>query len=198
MLKLPKPPNNFGIQSVNNYYKNCSLKERLLFLKVESDKVFKILKTFDEGKAPGIDDLSGIFLKDGASLLATPITQLCNLSISSGRFPDSCKIAKLKPLFKKGSKTDPKNSLLPLILKVLERIVHEQSMEFLDKHNILYKFQSGFRKIDSTNYCLSYLTDRISKDFDSGPPTGGILIGLQKVFDTINHNILFIKGYWLV
>ena len=73
---------NLGIQSVNNYYKKCNLKERLLFAKIESDKVFKILKKFDESKAPCIDDLSGIFLKDGASLLATPITQLCNLSIS--------------------------------------------------------------------------------------------------------------------
>ena len=65
MLKLPKTPNNFGIQSVNNYYKKYSLKESLLFAKIESDKVFKILKDFDESKNPGIDDLSGIFLKDG-------------------------------------------------------------------------------------------------------------------------------------
>ena len=43
-------------------------------------------------RLPGIDDLSGIFLIADASLLATPITQLCNLSISSGRFPDACKI----------------------------------------------------------------------------------------------------------
>ena len=121
MLKLPKPPNNFGIQSVNNYYQKCNLNEMLLFSKTESDKVFKILKIFDESKAPSIGDLSGIFLKDGASLLATPITQLHNLLGSSGRFPDACKIAKLKPLFKKVSKTDPKNyrpiSLLPLISK---------------------------------------------------------------------------------
>ena len=117
---------------------------KVTFSKIESDKVFKILKYFQESKAPDIDDLSGIFLKDGASLLATPITQLYNLSISSDRFPDTLKIAKLKPLFKKGFKTDPKNyrpiSLLPLISKVLERIVHEQTMEFLDKHDILYKF----------------------------------------------------------
>ena len=129
---------------MNNYYKKYNLKERLLFAKIESDKVFKILKNFDESKAPGIDDLSGIFLKDGAALLATPITQLCNLPISSGRFPNACKITKLKPFFKKGSKTDSKNyhanSLLPLMSKVLERIAHEQAMEFLDKHNILYKF----------------------------------------------------------
>ena len=57
MLKLPKPPNNFGIQSANNYYKKRNLKERLLFAKIESDKVFKILKNFDERKAPGIYDL---------------------------------------------------------------------------------------------------------------------------------------------
>ena len=56
-----------------------------------------------------IRDLSEIFIKHGASLLATPIKQLCNLSISSGRFPNACKIAKLNPLFKKGPKTDPKN-----------------------------------------------------------------------------------------
>ena len=93
MLKLLKPPNNFGIQSVNNYYKKCNLKERLLFAKTDSDKVFETLKNFDESKAPGINDLLEIFLKGGASLLATPITQLCNLSISFGRFPDACKIA---------------------------------------------------------------------------------------------------------
>ena len=52
---------NLGIQSVNNYYKKCNLKERLLFAKIESDKVFKILKKFDESKAPCIDDLSESF-----------------------------------------------------------------------------------------------------------------------------------------
>ena len=31
VLKLPKPLNNFGIQSVKNYYKKCNLNERLLF-----------------------------------------------------------------------------------------------------------------------------------------------------------------------
>ena len=117
--------------------------------------------------------------------------------ISSGRLPDVCKIAKLKPLFKKGSKTDPKNyrpiSFLPLIAKVLERIVHEQSMEFLDKHNILYKFQSGFRKTHSTDFFLSYLIDKKSKGFYSGFLTEMILVDLQKAVDTIAHNILLLK-----
>ena len=79
---------------MNNYYKKCNLKGRLLFAKIESDKIVKILNIFDESKAPGIDDLSGNFLKDDASLLLTPITQLCNLLISFSRFPDAFKIAK--------------------------------------------------------------------------------------------------------
>ena len=66
-------------------------------------------------------------------------------------------------------------------------------MEFLDKHNILYKFQSGFRKNHSTDFCLSYLIDKISKGFDSGLLTGMILIDLQKAFDTIDHNTLLLK-----
>ena len=92
-MKLPKPPNNFGMESVNNYYEKYNLKEKLIFANIQSDKVFKILKNFDETKASGINVLSGIFLKDGANLLTMPLTQLWNLSISSGTFPDACKIA---------------------------------------------------------------------------------------------------------
>ena len=60
-------------------------------------------------------------------------------------------------------------------------------------NNILYKFQSGFRKNNSTDFCLSYLTVKIYKGFDSGLFTGVILLDLQKAFNTINHNILLLK-----
>ena len=60
-------------------------------------------------------------------------------------------------------------------------------------NNISYKFQSGFRKNHFTDFCLSYLTDKISKGFGSGLLTGVILIDLQKAFDTIDHNILLLK-----
>ena len=59
--------------------------------------------------------------------------------------------------------------------------------------NILYKFQSGFRKNHSTDFCLSYLIDKISKGFDSGLLTGMILTDLQKTFNVIDHNILLLK-----
>ena len=57
-------------------------------------------------EAAGIDNLSGHFLKEGAKVLSKPISNLCNLSLTSETFPDICKVAKLKPLLKKGSLTE--------------------------------------------------------------------------------------------
>ena len=99
------------------------------------------------------------------------------------------------PLYKKGSKTDPKNfrliSLLPIIIsKIIEKIIHDQTTEYLTDNQILYRYQSGCSKNHSTDTCLSYLTDRILTGFNSDFLTGMLLIDLQKVFDTINHDIL--------
>ena len=159
--------------------------------------ILKLLKQLNAAKSAGIDNLTGKFLKEGAPVLASPITDLVNLSISLSLFPDDCKIAKLKPLYKKEAKTKPKNyrpiSLLPLLSKIIERIIHNQTQEFLDKNNILYKYQSGFRKHHSTDTCLSYLTDKVKIGFEEGLLTGMVLIDLQKAFDTIDHSILLEK-----
>ena len=76
---------------------------------------------------------------------------------------------------------------------ITEKVVHDQTNAFLFDENVLHKFQSGFRKNDSTNLCLSYLTDKILKGFGEGLLTGMILIDLQKAFDTIDHAILLQK-----
>ena len=92
------------------------------------------------------------------------------------------KIAKLKPMFKKGSKTAPKNyrpiSLLPLVSKIIEKVIRDQTQSFLDKNDIIYRYQSGFRKFFSTDSCLSYLNNKIATGFESGLYTGMILIDL--------------------
>ena len=93
------------------------------------------MQDIKSSKAAGIDNLSGKFLKDGADVLAKPVSALCNLSISRGVFPSACKVAKLNPIFKKGKKTDPSNyrpiSLLCGISKIMEKVVHDQTNAFL-------------------------------------------------------------------
>ena len=88
---------------------------------MSTETVLKFLNDMSENKVAGLDTLSGKFLKDGATVLAKPITQICNLSIKYSVSNSDGEITKLKPLFKKGSKTAPKNnlpiSLLPLVFK---------------------------------------------------------------------------------
>ena len=155
------------------------------------------MQDIKSSKAAGIDKLSGRFLKDGADILAKPVSSLCNLSISRGVFPSACKVAKLKPIFMKGKKTDPSNcrpiSLLLVMSEIIEKIVHDQKYVFLSDENILYKYQSGFIASHSTNLCLPFLTDKVLKGFDESLLTGMILIDLQKAFDTIDHEILLHK-----
>ena len=187
------------MNTVFKHYKGIIQTDSFNLPTVSESTILNILKNTNVSKAAGSDNLSGCFLKDGAEVLAKPITDLCNLSITSGKIPDSRKIAKLKPIYKKGSLTEASNyrpiSLLPLISKVIEKVIHDQTSTFLNSRNLLYNYQSGFRKNHSTDYCLSFLADKILKGFGKGLTTGMILIDLQKAFDTIDHDILLQKLY---
>ena len=199
LKKLPKPPNKFTLNSVFQHYKGIIQSDSFNLATVSENTILTILKNTKVSKATGLDNLSGRFLRDGAKVLTKPITDICNLSITSGKFPDSCKLAKLKPIYKKGSLTEASNyrpiSLLPLISKVIEKVIHDQTSAFLNSRNLLYNYQSGFRKKHSTDFCFSFLNDKILKAFDQGLVTGMILIDLQKAFDTIDHDILLQKLY---
>ena len=83
--------------------------------------------------------------------------------------------------------------MLPSILKIIERVIHDQTNPFFFYEGILDNYQSYFRGNHSTNLLLSFLTDKVLKGFDQGFLTGMILIDLQKAFDTIDHEILWQK-----
>ena len=144
--KLPLSPNVFTESKVASYYDDIKYTDlNFEFSETSPEKILNILKGLNPSKAAGFINLSFKFLKDDADILARPISQLYNLSIKLNSFPRSCKIAKVKPLFKKGSKTDPQNyrpiSLLPILSKIIERIIYDQTQELLSKSKILYRFQ---------------------------------------------------------
>ena len=157
---------------MRKYYQHINPSESFSLLPTSSENVLKLLEEINSSKATGLDNIAGRFLKDGATALAEPLTELCNLSILQSKFPDGCKHAKLKPLFKKGSKDDAKNyqpiSLLPQLSRIIEKIIHGQVQKFLDENRILYRYQSGFRAHHSTDTCLSYLSDKILQGFETG------------------------------
>ena len=64
---------------------------------------------------------------------------------------------------------------------------------YLDNNNILYQHQYGFRKTYSTNLALIEAVDEIYSKLNDGLCGIGIYLDLQKVFDTVNHDILLKK-----
>ena len=137
--------------------------------------------------------------------MSKPISDLCNLSITSEKFPDICKVAELKPLYKKGSLTEPCNyrlkSLLPLLSKVMKKVIHDHKQVLSWIRKTFYTLINlVFERKHSEDFCLSYVNDKISKGFNKGMMTGMILIDLQKAFGTTDHGTMtcYCKSYLLL
>ena len=84
-------------------------------------------------------------------------------------------------------------SLLPIFNKLLEKLVFKRLMNFLNKFDILYNKQFGFRPRHSTTHALLLITDKIQKAIDDRKFACGIFLDLCKAFDTVNHDILINK-----
>ena len=117
-----------GLPSTATSASNIRLKEKYkIFSETSLEKILNIFKGLNVSNASGIYSLSAKFLKDGTDILARPISQLCNLSMKPYSFSRSCKIAKVKSLFKKRlqnwpSKLDP-ILLLSLLSKLLKGLL---------------------------------------------------------------------------
>lgn len=197
--KLPSTPGVFSDPlKVQKFYEEKGVQPNTFYFKqVTEELVFKKLKGLNSSKATGFDSIPAKFLKDAAEIITPVITYLINLSITNNHFPHKLKVARVIPLYKKGLKSDPGNfrpiSILCTISKIVERIIYEQIDSYLAEQNILFDFQSGFRKAHSTDTCLLYLTDFIRKEVDKGNVCGMVLIDLQKAFDTVQYDILLNK-----
>ena len=107
--KLPNPSNKYGVLSVAQYYSHLGLTKQFDLLPTEKDYALKISRDINPLKAAGIVRLPGRLLKHGADVLAKSITDISNLSISFNKYPRAFKLAKVKPIFKKGRKTNVSN-----------------------------------------------------------------------------------------
>ena len=159
--------------------------------------VEKIIKSIKRSKATGIDDLPPGLIKDAADVLSVPLSHIINMSLDTGQFPQEWKAAKIIPLHKSGSTKSFDNyrpiSVLPIVSKIIEKIVHKQLMNFLDENKLLSTRQFGFRPKMSTELAATLLLDDIRKNVDKGQLVGAVFVDLSKAFDTISHSNLLTK-----
>ena len=71
--------------------------------------------------------------------------------------------------------------------------MHKRLYTFLNKNNVIYNPQFGFRQQYSTYHALINITGNIRKALDDGNIGCGVFVDLQKAFDTVDHQILLAK-----
>ena len=162
-------------------------------------EIFNTINSLNLNKACGHDNISPYFLRLGNEVLAPILSQLLVHVFDLGYFPQIFKTAKVVPVFKTGSKDLVNNyrpiSLLPHLSKVLEKLIKSRFLKFLDKHNVLYNYQYGFRNKHSVVHSLLDVTSLSYDSIQNKNYTALLLMDFRKAFDTVSHKILLNKLY---
>ena len=132
--------------------------------------------------------------KKTADILSPIICTLVNHSINQGVFPNVLKLARVIPLHKGGTKKDMKNfrpiSILPILSKIFEKIMHKRLYNFFIKFGLLYSNQFGFLKNKSTVDAIIRFTDECYDVMNDNKSLISIYLDFSKAFDTIDHDLL--------
>ena len=148
-------------------------------------------------KATGPDGLPARILKLAAPMIAGSLFILFNACLTESVFPDDWKLANVHPVFKSGDSRLLTNyrpiSVLSILAKVFESLVHKQVYSYFSSNNLLSPAQSGFRPGHSTQDLLIKVTEDWKFALDSDEIVGITFIDLRKAFDSIDHTLLLAK-----
>lgn len=188
---IPLTSNNFA------HYLQNSVNESIFLNPVNEAEILDLISQMKVSKSCGPTSIPNKLLKLFGSKLAHPLQHVINLSFCTGHFPDLLKLANVIPLYKKDEKIRCSNyrpiSLLSNISKLFEKAMHVRLYAFLEKYNVLYNHQYGFRKKHSTQHALVKIIEHIKEKIDNKTIVAGVFLDLQKAFDTVNHKILLQK-----
>ena len=157
-----------------------------------SEDVHHLLTSLPPKTASGPNGISSQMLKMSASSIAPHLSALFNLSLSTGSVPTDWKLSNIRPVYKAGDPSLVSNyrpiSLLSLLSKVLERIVHNKLLHHLLSNCLLSTSQFGFRLFSSTQEAIISATTDWHKLLDLKANVAAVFFDLSKAFDTILHS----------
>ena len=160
--------------------------EHTVFLAPTSPlEVLNIITLNIRNKATGPQSIPFTILHLIKNIIAQPLSDILNLSFQTGIYIDQLKISRVTPVFKeKGSNLSTENhrpiSLLSNINKIFEKIMYKLIYEFLEKHNIIYPNQFGFRLFHSTIHALTHMTELIRTSIDNNMFVAGSSLTCRK------------------
>ena len=138
-----------------------------------------------------------MFIKYATPVISKCLSDIFNVCLSEGTYPDLLKIAEVVPIFKKEECNKMTNyrpiSLLSQFNKIFENLLYTLIYSYLTKFNLLSDHQFGFRKNCSPTLAINKLYDEILTSIDQGLYSCGIFLDLSKAFDSVNRDILLQK-----
>ena len=166
-------------------------------IKVTEEKVEKAIRSLKANKTGGVDDLDSSLIKQSMAGLVKPLKILYEKSMKEGEVPEEWKEANITAIFKKGSKKEPANyrpvSLTSHVGKILEKIIKEELVKYLEENELLYNSQHGFRKKRSCLTNLLEFLEAVAEEVDHGRQVDSLYLDFRKAFDTVPHERLIMK-----
>ena len=155
------------------------------------------LKELKPDKAAGSDGFLSKVLKAVAGGVVPHLCQIFNRSLTTTEVPQDFRSADVCPIPKKGLLTDTGNyrpiSLTSVSGKVLESIIKDRVVNFLETNNLINTSQHGFRQGRS---CVTNLLDFYQYVFcecGRSRAVDVVFLDFRKAFDKVPHKRLMRK-----
>ncbi len=182
--------------SVLKINENVTLDEKFTFKDIGEKDVNDVIYSIDPKKASTENDIPAKILRGSGPVIASYLSEIYNSSKNGGKFPSSLKEGTVIPINKTSTRTILKKqyrpvNLLPVVSKIYERNMFDQTYTYIDKFLSPYLF--GYRKGHSTEQCLAIMIEVWKKALDSSHKAGAVLTDLSKAFDCLNHQLLIAK-----
>lgn len=166
------------------------------FRKVEYKDVNEVIKNLQNKKGTE-EGITSEIMKWTWKAASGSILTVINKSLEEGIFPEKWKISTVVPIQKihgscKAEQYRPIN-VLPIYEKVLETIVKEQLLEFLERNNVLIEEQSGFRQGLSCETAIQKTLIEWRAYMDKSEMIGVVFIDFKRAFETVNRAVLIRK-----
>ena len=174
-------------------YLGNRINNSFFFAPSDSSDILKVIGNL-KNSGKGLYAISTDVIKSCKHIIAPVLSHIINLCINDGYFPVELKIGCITPIFKNGNKElinnyRPVCSLSPFS-KIIEKVVYNRMISFIDKNNIFSSTQFGFRKGMSTETALIDYINRVHSGLNNNYYTISVLMDLSKAFDLMDHNIL--------
>jgi hypothetical protein len=162
------------------------------------EKVERAMKKMKGNMGCGPDGHPSGFIKKLAPHLSVPFCMLFNMCMLEGVLPEVWLEAIVNPLYKKGKKSDVANyrpiSLTSVIAKIMERVIKDEMMAFLESDGLLSDSQHGFRgKRSTTTQLLQCLNQWCKAIDDDNYVVDAAYLDFKKAFDSVVHSKLLVK-----